>query len=598
MLREDTTHLDYPSLLRESRRRDYSQCSRTLRLALLSDAAVQQLVPLLKVLLAEKGIRAEVYLAEYDSIEIEVFNAESALYRFAPDVVVFLSSLNALRFKYYRQNGDRAGFAEQIATKLAGLWDTFRGRSTATILQSNLVLPYERPFGNFDHKVPESLYATVARLNGMIAEMARERPNVLVNDVEHLASYVGRKHWSDERLWTLAKAFCALEHLPLVAQNIVDIVLSNAGHVVKCVVLDLDNTLWGGVIGDDGLEGIALGPFGEGEPFHRLQHYLLDLKRRGIVLAVCSKNDHDVALEPFRSHPDMVLREEDIAVFVANWGPKPDNIRHIRDSLNIGLDSMVFLDDNPFERRLVRESLPEVIVPELPEDPADYVRAISELNLFEVTSFSEEDCRRADLYRANAARQQMQAGFSDISDYLRSLDMRVTMKRFDSFHLSRIVQLLQRSNQFNLTTRRHGAAECEEMMRREDEFVPLYVRLRDKLGDNGLISVIILRLAPPLLEIDSWLMSCRVLARGVEQYAMNRVVAMAKEHGCHSVVGTYIPTAKNAMVKDFFAQFGFENRGQGERGETRWVLEVSRYEESTVHMTPDEGADDDGRREN
>jgi FkbH-like protein len=308
---------------------------------------------------------------------------------------------------------------------------------------------------------------------------------------------------------------------------------------------------------------------------------------------VCSKNDHATALEPFRSHPEMVLREEDIAVFVANWGPKPDNIRYIKETLNIGLDSMVFLDDNPFERHLVREQLPEVIVPELPEDPAEYVRAISELNLFEVTTFSEEDRRRADLYRANAERQQMQAGFSDIGEYLRSLDMRVRMKRFDTFHLPRVVQLLQRSNQFNLTTRRHGAAECEEMMRREDEWVPLYVCLRDKLGDNGLISVIILKVAGPVLEVDSWLMSCRVLGRGVEQYAMNQVVAIARQRGCHSVMGTYIPTAKNGMVKEFFAQFGFENVGQGPGGETRWLLEVGGYDEKMVYMTEDESPDGD-----
>ena len=584
MLTADTTHLNYTSLLRESKRRDYSACDRTLRLAVLSDAAVPQLVPLLRVLLARKGVRAEVYLAEYDSIELEVFNPSSQLYAFAPQAVVFLHALNALRFRYYRQNGERSRFAEDTAEKISSLWDTFQARSSAVILQSNFMLPYERPFGNFDHKAPESFYPTVMRLNSMLVERARARTNVLLNDIEALSSYVGRKRWGDERLWTLAKAFCALDHLPLVAQNIVDILLSNLGHVVKCVVLDLDNTLWGGVIGDDGVEGIAIGPFGEGEPFHRLQHYLLDLKRRGIMLTVCSKNEHDTALAPFRSHPDMVLRPDDFAVFVANWGPKPDNIRHIKEELNIGFDSMVFLDDNPFERQLVREVLPDVIVPELPEDAADYVRAISELNLFEVTSFSEEDRRRADLYRANAEREQLQAGFSDISDYLRSLDMRITMQRFDAFHLPRIAQLIQRSNQFNLTTRRYTAGECEAMMR-EEGCIPLYVSLSDRFGDNGLISVIILRLRPPVFDIDTWLMSCRVLGRGVEQFTMNRVVELALGHGCEAIVGTYLPTAKNTMVKEFYAQFGFEISQRGEQGETRWVLEVGRYEPRTAYMT-------------
>ena len=583
MLTPDTSHLNYTELLRKSKRWDYSLCHKTVRLAILSDAAVPQLVPLLKVLLAHKGVRAEIYLAEYDSIELEAFNAESGLYEFAPDAVIILNSLGALRFKYHREVAARAQFSDAVAAQAAAVWDALRTRSSAVIIQSNYVLPYERYFGNFDHKVPEAFYPTVLRLNAAISAMARDRAHVLINDVEALASYVGRKHWCDDRLWTLAKAFCSLEYLPLVAQNVADIVLANTGYVVKCVVVDLDNTLWDGVIGDDGLEGIAIGPFGDGEPFFRLQHHLLELKRRGIVLAVCSKNDHATALEPFKSHPEMVLREEDIAVFVANWNPKPDNIRLIKETLNIGFDSMVFLDDNPFERQLVRESLPEVIVPELPEDPADYVRVLSELNLFEVTSFSEEDRRRADLYRANAEREQLQTSFSDISEYLRSLEMRVTMKRFDPFHLPRIAQLIQRSNQFNLTTRRYTPAQCEAMMR-EEGCIPLYVSLSDRLGDNGLISVIILRLQPPMLDIDTWLMSCRVLGRGVEQFAMNRVVELARQHSCEAIVGTHVPTAKNAMVKDFYAQFGFQPLQERDGGGTVWRLQVSLYQSREVYM--------------
>lgn len=584
MLTADRSHLDYAALLRESKRWDYSSCRKTRRIAVLSDSAVPQLVPLVKILLAQKGVAAEIYLAEYDTIELEVFNSQSGLYEFVPDVVVILNSLNALRLKYHRELTGRAHLGAELAEKMATILDTLRSRSPALIIQSNYVLPYERHFGNFDHKVPEAFYPTVQRLNVAIAEMVRERTHVLINDVEALASYVGRKHWCDERLWTLAKAFCALEHLPLLAQNIVDITLSDLGHVVKCVVTDLDNTLWGGVIGDDGPEGIAMGPFGDGEPFHRLQHYLLELKRRGIVLAVCSKNEHATAVQPFQQDPEMVLREEDIAVFVANWNPKPDNIRHIKETLNIGLDSMVFLDDSIFERQLVREALPEVIVPELPDDPADYVRALSELNLFEVTSFSEEDRRRADLYRENASRENLRAAYSDITEYLRSLDMQVTLRRFDPFHLPRIAQLLQRSNQFNLTTRRYSLAECEAMMGDERKWLPLYVCVRDKFGDNGLISVIILRPRPPILEIDSWLMSCRVLSRGLEQYAMNRIVAFARTHGYQSIVGTYIPTPKNGMVKDFYRQFGFEPVEERPGGEIAWQLNVLSYEPAAVQM--------------
>jgi FkbH-like protein len=584
VLTPDTSHLDYAALIRASRTCDDTACARTMRVALLSDAAVPQLVPLLKVLLARKGVKLEVYQGEYDAVELDVFNEDSGLYAFTPDAVVILSSINALRLKYYRQQTDRQQFGDEAAAKCEALWDTIRQHSAAVIIQSNYVLPYERQFGNFDHKVPEAFYPTVMALNASIAAKARSRPSVLINDVEALASYVGRKQWCDERLWTLAKAFCAFEYLPLVAQNIVDILLSNAGHVVKCVVTDLDNTLWGGVIGDDGPEGIVISPSGDGEPFQRLQHYLLELKKRGIVLAVCSKNDEATALEPFRSHPEMVLREDDIAVFVANWNPKPDNIRTIKEALNIGYDSMVFLDDNIFERQLVRECLPEVIVPELPEDASDYVRAIAELNLFEVTAFSDEDTRRAELYRQNVQRQQVAMSVSDISEYLRSIEMTITMKRFDAFHLPRIAQLIQRSNQFNLTTRRYHLAQCEAMMNSEDTCLPLYLKLSDKFGDHGLISVVILQLQPAELVIDTWLMSCRVLGRGVEQYAMNEVVAVAKARGYASILGTYIPTAKNAMVKDFYERLGFEKVQEPENGEARWRLSVALYDPRIVHM--------------
>lgn len=584
MLRPDTSHLDYRALLRRSKRLDTSRCTVARRIAILSDAAVPQLVPLLRVLLAEAGIRGDVYLANYDSAEIEAFDSESGLYRFEPDVAVVLPSVSALRRKYYRDAGDRARFAERVVADVETLWDAVASRSSALILQSNFVLPYERQFGNFDQLVPETFHAQVVRLNLAIAERAGSRTNVLINDVATLAAHVGLKHWFDERLWTLAKSFCALEHLPAVAQNIVDVVLSQTGHVVKCVVTDLDNTLWGGILGDDGLEGIELDPFGHGEPYHRLQHYLRDLKRRGVVLAVCSKNDHDTAIRPFREHPEMVLREEDVAVFVANWGPKPDNIRLIGDTLQIGLDSIVFLDDSPFERQLVRETLPEVLVPELPDDPADYVRVLCELNLFETASYSDEDRRRAEWYRENAVRAQARAAVTDIGEYLASLDMRAAMRPFDAWALPRVAQLIQRSNQFNLTTRRYTLPECEAMMVGDGSVHGFYLTLADKFGDNGLVSVIVLRERPGTLEIDTWLMSCRVLGRGLEQHAMNRVVAMAGERGCEWVTGTYLPTAKNAMVRDFFARFGFEETGPTPDGGTGWRLRVSSYRPQNVHV--------------
>ena len=572
--------LTYERLARESKKLEPLPDAPEIRIALLSDASTQHIVPLLRALLHRAGFNSAIYEGAFDAIEFEAYDSNSALYRFRPDAIVLLNSVQALRARFYQRQTDAIGFLNTAAQRVAAIWDALQARSTALILQSNFVLPYERHFGNFDQKVPQSLYSVTAALNTRIAESARGRAGVLIHDVESVASWAGRRTWFDDRFWDLTKSFCAMEHLPLVAHNIVDILMAARGRTVKCVITDLDNTLWGGVIGDDGLDGIRLNAHGDGEAHYRLQQFLRELKNRGILLAVCSKNDLENALLPFEKHPEMALRREDITVFVANWKDKAENIRAIRETLNIGFDSMVFLDDNPFERNLVRELIPGIIVPELPEDPADYVRAISELNLFETISFSSEDLVRAELYQREAERREAAAGFASVEEFLQSLDMRITIARFDSFHLPRIAQLIQRSNQFNLTTRRHSESECEALMR-DEAIIPLYVKLSDRLGDHGLISIVVLEPKDGKLVIRDWLMSCRVLVRGVEQCVMNHVFALAAERGLAEVTGEYIPTAKNGMVRDFFAQFGFRKIS-----ETGWSRTTASYEPIPVFIQP------------
>jgi FkbH-like protein len=351
------------------------------------------------------------------------------------------------------------------------------------------------------------------------------------------------------------------------------------------VVLDLDNTLWGGVIGDDGLEGIALGEFDEGEAFVGFQTFIRELKRRGIILAVVSKNEHAAAILPFREHPHMVLKEEDISVFVANWDNKADNIRLVQKTLNIGFDSLVFLDDNPFERNIVRQFLPDVVVPDLPEDPSLYLETVAGLNLFETASFSEADLQRADQYREEAQRELTKTHFTNINEYLTSLGMEIRLERFNAFNLPRIAQLSQRSNQFNLMTRRYSEAACEAMMS-DPSIAPLTVKLADKFGDYGLISVVILKSAGNDIEIDEYLMSCRVLQRGVESFTMNNIFSYAARQGAKRVTGRYIPTKKNDMVKDFFKSFGFEKVAGGEGAASQWALAVEAYRPRETFMTP------------
>src|SRR5580765_4488666 len=409
--RHSSAPLDFFALVKEARKLDSSRCTQTLRVAVLGDCSTQHLTTILPALFCRASIDASLFEAEYDSIELQAFDPGSDLYAAAADVIVLLNSTGKLRQKYYAFGDDKSGFVAHILGKITAVWDAIGRHTQSPVLQSTFVLPVERFSGNFDNRVEGSLYACAQRINAEIAKLARAHSNVLINDIDYLAAYVGRRTWFDETLWTVAKGFCALEHLPRVAQNIVDIVAATQGAGIKCVVLDLDNTLWGGTVGDDGLEGIRIGSLGEGEAFASFQSYLRELQRRGLLLAVCSKNDPSNALQPFKQHPDMVLREDDIAVFVANWDNKVDNLRTIQATLNIGFDSIVFLDDNPFERNLVRQFLPEIVVPELPEDPANYVSCLSEFNLFETTTSSGLDHGRTAAYRDQARRESTRLEF-------------------------------------------------------------------------------------------------------------------------------------------------------------------------------------------
>ena len=563
--------LDYRRLVRQSKRVEASEHPVQVRVALLSDAATQQFVPVLKTLFHENGVGAHFYEGAFDAMELEAINPASGLYAFKPDVVVLLNSTQALRSRYYEQ-----GIASE-AEKIQRIWDAIARHSTCRVIQCNFPLPFERVFGQFDLKLQNSFYTDTQSLNRAITEAAGGRADVLLCDLESVASFVGRRVWFDERLWDMSKTFCALDYLPLAAQAIVDVVLAGLGRVVKCVILDLDNTLWGGVVGDLGAHAVQIGSHGDGEAFYRFQKYLLTLKNRGILLAVCSKNELANAVAPFDQNSEMVLKRDDITVFVANWENKADNIRKIRDTLEIGFDSMVFLDDNPFERNLVRNFLPDVIVPELPEDPADYVRAVSELNLFETTAFSAEDVARSALYKQEAERRQAQASYTDVTEYLQSLDMQLELGRFEAEKIGRISQLFLRSNQFNLTTHRYSEAECTAMMNDTSGCIPLQASLSDRFGDHGLISIVVGWPEGDTLRLSDWLMSCRVLGRGVEQYLMNHVFARARDLGLSKVSGEYLPTAKNGMVKDFWSRFGFS-----QVSESKWELAVDQFLPATV----------------
>ena len=578
--------LDYFRLLSEAKSLRIENNTKRIRLALLADCSTKHLIVLLQVLFRRYGIYADIYEGMFNAIELEVRNPSSGLYAFEPEIVVVLQSVQSLRDRFYLRE-DSHRFLDQGLSQLTGIWESITSNSNALIIQSTFVDPVERFFGNYDRKVDSSLSSLVSSINAFVIGESQRRRNILLLDLESLASWVGREHWFDERLWTLAKSLCSLEVLPQAAQNIVDIVLTTKGRTMKCIVLDLDNTLWGGIVGDDGPHGIQIGAHGDGEPFFRFQSFLKELKKRGILLAVCSKNEESNARKPFQENSEMVLTLDDIVVFVANWKNKPENIRIIQQELRIGFDSIVFIDDNPFERGAVRELLPDVIVPELPEDPGEWPKTLCELNLFETTSFSSEDTKRADLYQQEVRRRALVTTCPDFDEYLRSLDMTIEVARFASRYLGRIAQLLQRSNQFNLTTRRLNETECDAIMC-DTGHIPLYAVLKDRFGDHGLISIVILRPdhEGQVLSITDWLMSCRVLGRGVEDYLMNYVVEQARGINASRIEGIYIPSAKNNMVKDFYKQNGFVHAGDAGGDATCWTLDITDYVDRPVFIRP------------
>ena len=542
-------------------------------LAVLGDCATQHLATALRGYGVSAGIRLNVFDADYDQIDAQVMAPDSELYRFAPQGVLLQMCTEKLQEAFYDCPPEaRASFAEDTYARIRQIWSRIGSRIPATVLQCNFPLIDDGVFGQFGNKTEQSFLFQQRKLNYLLMQGCQEAKNTFLIDLDALQTALGRSTFADPKLYYVAKMPISLAALPAAAKLVVDVVRSLQGAVKKCLVLDLDNTLWGGVIGDDGLSGIQIGELGTGHAFSDFQKWLKELKNRGILLTVCSKNNEDTAKEPFEKHPEMVLRLEDFSMFVANWEDKARNIRTIQQALNIGMDSMVFLDDNPFERELVRTMIPEITVPELPEDPALYLQYLRGLDLFETASYSREDAGRTEQYREKAQRAAFEAAFQSYDDYLEALQMRASAAAFDPFHYPRIAQLTQRSNQFNLRTVRYTEAEIEALAQDESR-IGLYFTLKDKFGDHGLISVVVLEKQPEdTLFISEWLMSCRVLKRGMEEFIVDKILSVAAQQGFRRVVGEYIPTPKNAMVKDLYEQLGFARLENG-----RFQAEVSGF---------------------
>ncbi len=562
--------------IRALRARDRSLAPLTpFTLGVVGNVTLEPLIPALIASAPRHGVVLECVEADFAQTVQEAMSPDSRINSARPDAVLLALDFRGLPLAsgLYDDHTAREVVAGAVA-HVDALRAAFRANGGARAIVQTLAPPPESAFGSFDRVMPGTVRSLCAAFNAALVASVHGSDDVVL-DVAALAETVGLADWHSPRQWNVAKLPFDARFLPLYADHVCRIVGALRGKSRRCLILDLDNTLWGGVIGDDGLEGIVLGQ-GDwtGEAFLDVQRAALALRERGVVLAVSSKNDDAVARRPFAEHPDMLLREDHIAVFQANWNDKATNIAAIAESLALGLDAMVFLDDNPVERGLIRELLPQVAVPELPTDPALYARTLAAAGYFEAVAFSEEDRKRAGFYQDNARRLALQGQIGDVDAYLASLEMRIVFRPFDATGRSRITQLINKSNQFNLTTRRYDEGEVARFEADPEAFT-LQVRLIDVYGDNGMIGVIVCRPAGERTwEIDTWLMSCRVLGRRVEHMVLREIVQQARARGIERLVGRYLPTERNGMVREHYAKLGFRLAAD-ENGATTWELDTA-----------------------
>ena len=543
-----------------------------LKVALLGDTATQFLTTAIMGTGIERGYNIEILEADYNQVESQFLNPTSDLYNFKADYVIVFQSTHKLLSKYNKADVQQKS---TLANDRLEFITIMCNSGQSKLIYFNYPEIDDNVFGSYGNKVESSFNYQIRKLNYELMNLAQRYTNFFICDIAALQNKYGRDFMFDSSIYISTEIILSLDAIPYVASRTMDIICATQGKFNKCLVLDLDNTVWGGIIGDDGLENIQIGhDLGIGKAFLEFQQWIKKLKNRGIIITVCSKNNEHTAKEPFEKHPEMILRLDDISVFIANWDNKADNIKKIQSILNIGFDSMVFLDDNPFERNIVRENIPGITIPELPEDPGEYLENLYSLNLFETGSYSDADSERTKQYQLEAKRVTLQKDFINEAEFLKSLGMTSEVKQFNKFNIPRVSQLTQRSNQFNLRTIRYTETDIENFSN-DHNFSNFSFTLLDKFGDNGLICVVILeKKNKDTLFINTWLMSCRVLKRGMENFTLNTLVKYAKDNDYKKIIGEYISTIKNKMVESHYLDLGFSSM---EADEKLYMLDVDKY---------------------
>lgn len=563
---------------------------RPIKLAILASLSAQHLAALLKLFLYAEGVAPEIQLGGFDAVRSGLLTGGSEVWAFEPDVVLLLPATEDISLwprMYARQTEVDVWVEQQAALHLANWAEVGRKAPHCRIYQGTFVEPLERPLGNLEAVYPFSRTNSLRQLNAYL--LAQRPGNVTLVDLDAVAAQVGRARWFNEAGYLLSKLPFSLRDMPTACAYLARIIATGHGNIKKCLVLDLDNTLWGGVVGDDGVAKLRLDPTeAVGEAFLRFQRYVLTLKERGVLLAVCSKNDPEIARSPFREHPDIVLGLDDFVAFEASWDDKVTNIRKIARDLNIGLDSVVFFDDNPAERSLVQQFEPDVWVIDVPQDPASYVRALDNSFAFEWPQLTSEDLSRVDNLTKDRLRQASAATFVDYDGYLQSLEMKAVIEPATPEGISRLAQLFGKTNQFNTRTRRYGEGELLSLLQLADTMV-IDVRFSDKFSSYGIVAAAVIRLQDDTAFIENWVMSCRVFERGLEQATLEGLVRKLAARGVERILGEIIPTPKNGYVGGLYERLGFEKASAAgafttAQGGTLFALELPKWQHGSHHV--------------
>ena len=546
------------------------------RIAILGGSTTGEIKDILELFLLNNGIRPSFYESEYNKYYEDGMFDNPDLVSFAPEII-YIHTSNRNITEWPDIADDEAAVSEKLSDvygRFESLWEHLNERYHCPVIQNNFEYPFYRLLGNQDACLIQGRTSFVTRLNEMIYGYARSHENFLIHDINYEAAAYGLDKWSDPSYWHMYKYSLCVPAIPYLAYGLSLIIKSLLGKNKKVLALDLDNTLWGGVIGDDGVENIEIGQETSiGQSYSEFQEYIREQKKTGTLLTVISKNDEETARKGFR-RPDSILKEDDFILFRANWENKDRNLTEEARELNLLPEAFVFIDDNPAEREIIRQSVPGVSVPEI-GDIERYIQVIDRSGFFEVTALSSDDLKRNEMYQANAKRNQSAAKYADYGDYLLSLEMKGEIAPFADIYMSRIAQLTNKSNQFNLTTRRFTQTEIEEMAA-SDRYITLYGKLQDRFGDNGVVSVVIGEIKDDGLHIILWLMSCRVLKRDMEYAMMDVLSDRCAASGIQRIFGYYYPTERNSMVRDFYSLQGFDRVSEDNDGNTVWALDISK----------------------